>query len=67
MMLEALSPGLLKIESLRFAAPGEASDTGDAYLCIAAVMGREADAFEAVKLLVQTELPNAGLQVLGPF
>lgn len=66
-MLEPLLRGSLKIESTRQAAVGEASDTGDAYVCFRAVPGREAAAVEAIKLLIKTDLPDAGLEVLGPF
>jgi hypothetical protein len=57
----------LKIDSMRQAAVGEASDTGDAYVCFRALPGREDAAVEAIKLLIKTDLSDAGLEVLGPF
>ncbi|RZJ42854.1 MAG: hypothetical protein EON87_13625 [Brevundimonas sp.] len=56
-----------KIESLRQATPGEASDTNDAYLCFKAYPGREAEAVKALKLFIEAEVPDAHLVVLGPF
>ena len=66
-MLETLLDGSLKIESTRQAAVGEASDTGDAYVCFRAMPGREAEAVEAIQLLLKRDLPDESLEVLGPF
>lgn len=65
--LETLLNGSLKIESTRQAAVGEASDTGDAYVCFTAMPGREAEAVEAIQLLIRRDLPDDSLEVLGPF
>ncbi|MFN3337929.1 MAG: hypothetical protein ACK42I_10585 [Thermomicrobium sp.] len=66
-VLETLLQGSLKIESALRTSVGEASDTGDAYLCFTAVPGREAAVVEAITLLIETDLRDAGLEVLGPF
>lgn len=66
-MLESLLNESLKIDSMRQAAAGEARDTGDAYVCFRAVPGQESTAVEAIKLFIKTDLPDAGLEVLGPF
>ena len=66
-MLKTLLNGSLKIETTRQAAVGEAIDTGDAYVCFRAMAGREAEAVEAIQLLIKRDLPDETLEVLGPF
>lgn len=64
---ETLLRGSLNIESTSRAVIGEARDTGDTYVCFRAVPGQEASAVDAIKALVERDLPDTGLEVLGPF
>ena len=57
----------LKTTSLHRAVIGEASDTGDAYICFDSVDGKEDAAVKAIRAFVRTSLPDASLEVLGPF
>ena len=59
--------GSVPMEHLRHAAWGQTRDTGDDDICFAAVAGEDEQAYDAVKKLVRDEMPNSGLEVLGPF
>jgi len=66
-MTETIMRSVFKLPSVHSALTGEASDTGEAYICFESVAGEEAVAVAEIRNVVSTDLPNSGLMVLGPF
>ena len=64
---EILLPASLHMTAVRRAVTGEASDTGDAYLCFGSMAGQEGLAVKAIKAFVEENLADVDLTVLGPF
>ncbi|MDO9077935.1 MAG: hypothetical protein Q7U72_10870 [Brevundimonas sp.] len=67
LIAESLLRESLKTTSVHRAVIGEASDTGDAYICFDSLEGEADAAVKAIRAFVETSLPEAGLEVLGPF